>query len=68
VAQSPLLRKGGPHVKSETGQRVRERLSLNSAVDEWLEELEESSQNQEKDSGEPTLPDFRLLHETLIAA
>ena len=56
VAQSPLLRKGGPHVKSKTGQRVQARLSTNSAVDEWLEELEEDKLNKEQKNGELMLP------------
>ena len=55
VACSPLLRKGGPHIKSKTGQRVRTRLSTHSAVDEWLDELEENNKSQE--IGEQTLPD-----------
>lgn len=48
VAQSPLLRKSGPHVKSKTGQRVRAKLSVNTAIDEWLEELDEDSYIEEK--------------------
>ena len=58
VAQSPLLRKGGPHVKSKTGQRVQARLSTNSAIDEWLNALEDNNQNQEHENGEQMLPDF----------
>lgn len=60
VAQSPLLRKGGPHVKSKTGQRVQARLSTNSPIDEWLEEDE---LNQEHENGEQLLPDLFLFHE-----
>lgn len=55
VALSALLRKGGPHIKSKTGQRVRSRLSTNSAVDDWLDELKDNNQLQE--NGEPTLPE-----------
>ncbi len=40
VAVSPLLRKGGVHIVSKTGQRVRYRLQTQSAIDEWLEEFE----------------------------
>lgn len=58
VARSPLLRKGGAHVKSKTGQRVRSRLSTNEVVDDWLDELEDERQNQEKENGEQMLPDF----------
>jgi hypothetical protein len=57
VAQSPLLRKGGPHVKSKSGQRTRSRLSTNSAMDEWLDEQGENN-NQEQENGEQQLPDF----------
>ncbi len=58
VAGSPLLRKGGPHVKSRTGQRVRARLLTNSAIDEWLEALEEDRNCGEQEKGERKLPDF----------
>lgn len=57
AAQSPLLRKGGPHAKSKTGQRVRDRLSTNSAIDDWMEELEDDNYNQEE-NGERKLPVF----------
>ncbi len=59
VACSPLLRKGGAHVKSKSGQRIRARLSTHSAVDEWLDELE--SRKEEKKNGEQMLPDLFLL-------
>ncbi len=62
VAQSPLLRKGGPHVKSKTGQRVRARISTNSAVDEWLEE---DNHNQEQENGEQMLPDFFMQNQSI---
>lgn len=51
AAQSPLLRKGGLHEKSKTGQRTRERLSTHSAIDEWLEDLEEINHNNEQEEG-----------------
>ncbi len=41
VAQSPLLRKGGAHTESKTGQRVRDRMKVSSAIEEWLEEIED---------------------------
>ncbi len=51
IARSPLLRKGGPHIRSKTGQRVRSRLSTYSAFDEWLEERENyKSSNKNKGS------------------
>jgi len=56
VAQSPLLRKGGAHVKSKTGQRVRARLSTGSAIDEWLDDLEDDGHNKEQENGEQSLP------------
>ncbi|VAW88707.1 hypothetical protein MNBD_GAMMA16-105 [hydrothermal vent metagenome] len=40
VARSPLLRKGGVHVKSKTGRRVKSRLSVEDAIDEWYETTE----------------------------
>lgn len=61
VARSPILRKGGPHTKSKTGQRVKARLSTTDALDEWFiqsEYLREDSLNKEftskeKQKGEP---------------
>lgn len=62
VARSPLLRKGGVHAQSKTGQRVRARLSTHSAIDEWHEDmqagLEEDNNNQEQENGEHLLPVF----------
>jgi hypothetical protein len=56
VAQSPLLRKGGVHTKSKTGKRVRARLLITSAIDEWLDELEDNNDNQRGENGERGLP------------
>jgi hypothetical protein len=55
VARSPLLRKGGAHVKSKTGQRVRARLSTHDAIFEWLDDVERT---EEQKDGEQKLPDF----------
>lgn len=52
VALSPLLRKGGAHVRSKTGLRHSAKLSTADAVDDWLDELEEQK------NGEQTLPDL----------
>ena len=38
VALSPLLKKGGAHQKSKSGQRAQARQSLSHALDEWMEE------------------------------
>lgn len=38
VARSPLLRKGGVHQKARSAERQRQRLQVEDAVDEWLEE------------------------------
>ncbi len=43
VARSPLLRKGGAHIKSKSGQRVRARLTTNEAYNEWMGETEETT-------------------------
>ncbi len=57
VAQSPLLRKGGVHTESKTGRRVRDRIKLASAIDEWLDETEGQLDqgNNEGSSGSPFL-------------
>jgi len=56
VARSPLMRKGGAHVKSKTGQRTKNRQSTLYAVDEWYEEQDD--QNTDKNNGEQGLPDL----------
>jgi len=56
VARSPLLHKGGAHIQSKTGQRVRSRLSTQSAIDDWYDDIEDK-QTQDNDR-EPTLPVF----------
>ncbi len=56
VARSPLLRKGGPHTRSKTGQRVRTRLSTRYAIDDWYDEIEDNTTKNE--DGEPVLPIF----------
>lgn len=58
VALSPLLRKGGAHVKSKTGQRVRTRLATQNAIDEWREEYQDEEKEQQ--NGEHKLPDSIL--------
>lgn len=35
VATSPILRKGGAHVKSKTSQRTRLKQDVKNAVTEW---------------------------------
>lgn len=40
VARSPLMRKGGVHERSASGQRVRARLSTRAALEDWLDERE----------------------------
>lgn len=62
VARSPLLRKGGVHQKSKTGQRVQARLALHSVLEEWLDEPDIANHNQEQNIGEQTLPDVVIGH------
>jgi len=54
VARSPLMRKGGAHIESKTGKRVRERLALEDALDEWFDE--EPDNNEEDNKGEQLAP------------
>ena len=67
VALSPLLRKGGPHTKSKTGQRVRSRLSTNSAIDDWYDDIEDN-ETQQDENGEQTLPIFLSGHIRLTSS
>jgi len=55
VARSPLLRKGGVHSPSKTGQRVRNRLNTHNAIEEWLDE-NDNDDTQQKQNGEQLLP------------
>lgn len=56
VARSPLLRKGGVHSQTTTGQRVRNRLQTQSAIDEWLEDIEDEAITQTKVKGSNSSP------------
>lgn len=38
VARSPLMKKGGVHQKSRSGQRQQERDVVQSELDEWADE------------------------------
>lgn len=38
VAGAPILRKGGPHIKSKSGQRVEAKKSLKKVVNEWKDD------------------------------
>jgi len=64
VARSPLMRKGGVHVESKTGKRMRTRLDLDDALCEWYEEGELDINEKEKTNGEPSAP--RSLYGSLI--
>ncbi len=56
VARSPLLHKGGVHVKSKTGQRVQSRLSVEEAIEEWYNSTENEKNSREKKEKEPKAP------------
>ena len=55
VAQSPLLRKGGAHQVSKSGQRGRSRMALSSALDEWFEDYNDETNSGDK-NGEQSSP------------
>lgn len=38
VAQSPLMRKGGPHQRSRSGERRDQRQALEAELDTWWDE------------------------------
>lgn len=68
VARSPLMRKGGAHIESKTGKRVRERLAVEDALEEWFDEDTDNYKEDEK--GEQLAPlSFlmkKLLHKPLL--
>lgn len=35
IARSPIMRKGGAHIKTKSSQRAQVRKDVNRAVDEW---------------------------------
>lgn len=37
IARSPLMRKGGVHSESKSGQRAQSRHELDAAIDEWFD-------------------------------
>lgn len=41
VAQSPLLRKGGPHERSRSGERQNQRQALEAELDSWRDEIDD---------------------------
>lgn len=47
VARSPLLRKGGPHQRSRSGERQQTHQALEAELDEWLDEREEQWEDGE---------------------
>jgi hypothetical protein len=57
VARSPLLRKGGAHQRSTGAERQRQRLSLDDAIEEWLETRDEAS-SEERETGGSGSPFF----------
>ncbi len=58
------MRKGGTHVKSKTGKRMRTRLDLDDALCEWYEEDESDVNEKGKANEEPSAP--RSLYASLI--
>lgn len=64
VARSPLMRKGGTHVHSKSGQRSRQRLSTSSGIEDWLDELESASTQADKKGGNSS--PFSLRHRFFI--
>jgi hypothetical protein len=41
VARSPLLRKGGPHQPSRSGERHNQRQALEAELDAWRDEYDD---------------------------
>ena len=64
VACSPLMRKGGAHIESKTGQRVKQRHCIKKAINEWKLEVETARSEDEK--GEQSLPFFLRRSDSLI--
>jgi hypothetical protein len=70
VARSPLLRKGGPHQISRSGERRNQRQALEAELDSWWEESDEldwqtaESVSEDTDSSYPLF----LSHTFLILA
>lgn len=58
VAQSPLLRKGGVHIKSKTGTRVQARRLTDSAIEEWQDEIDDTNNEYQQESGQQARPGF----------
>lgn len=58
VNRSALMRKGGPHIKSKTGQRVRARIELSEALYESENEFDEEHEfeTNKNENGEPEAP------------
>jgi hypothetical protein len=50
VARSPLLRKGGAHQRTRSGERQRQRADLEAALGQWREE--EADEDFDSDGSE----------------
>lgn len=48
VARSPLLRKGGPHQRSRSGERHEMHQGIRAELEDWLDELEEMKRQCEE--------------------
>lgn len=64
VRSAAILRKGGAHVKSVSGQRQRTRLAVEDALDEWqmqqAEDTYNTAQDTEDGEGPPSSDGFWL--------
>lgn len=45
-ACAPIMRKGGAHIKSKSGQRRSQKHKLRDVVDDYLDEKQQTSQNR----------------------
>ena len=61
VARSPLLRKGGPHQISRSGERQSRRQALEAELDNWWEESDELDW-QTEESAPDGADSPRLIH------
>lgn len=50
VRAGALLRKGGVHTRSVSGQRQANRLSVDNAIDEWYEEIHQPPEEPPEDT------------------
>jgi len=64
-ATNPLLRKGGVHIRSKTGQRSRDHYDLLDEADQFMDEYSENRMSDIKGKEEKREPEAPFFNATI---